>query len=128
MVFFSAQNICCGTTSQLESYRNHSNSVILTKEMSNAHDNAPHISFTILLAEHFFLLSSQIPQIKKPEGKNSSQIKSCLSAISKKKKKQIQERKSNFRFSLQVSCSNFFSFCKKAQKTLINCNSRLLFC
>ena len=29
-------------------------SVILTKEMSNAHDNAPHISFTILLAEHFF--------------------------------------------------------------------------
>lgn len=74
MVFFSAQNICCGTTSQLESYRNHSNSVILTKEMSNAHDNAPHISFTILLAEHFFPPIITNTANKKPEGKNSSQI------------------------------------------------------
>ena len=80
---FSAQNKCCGTTSQLESYRNHSNSVILTKEMSNAHDNAPHISFTILLAEHVFPpIITNTANEKTPEGKNSSQIKSCLSATS----------------------------------------------
>ena len=45
------------------------NSVTLTKEMSNAHSNAPHISFTILLAENFSPIITNIENKKPPRQK-----------------------------------------------------------